>query len=156
MWTLYTPCVSVAISGDFCHKTAGKCTKFTCLAFELFAMNATPARRVTPPLDVYMVNCHPGWQGYPTYHVNVIKIKGEIIWKGGLPHLGRLPQLPGVPHLHVNRPYLPIVILLTVCHTILMMLVRRICYWINLNNPLNDTFLYSHHFFCLIDIELIM
>ena len=49
-----------AICGDFCHKTAGKCTKFTCLAFELFAMNATPARRVTPPLDVYMVNCHPG------------------------------------------------------------------------------------------------
>ena len=35
-----------------------------------------------------------------------------------------------------------------------MMLVRRICYWINLNNPLNDTFLYSHHFFCLIDIVL--
>ena len=104
MWTLYTPCVSVAISGDFCHNTAGKCTKFTCLAFELFAMNATPARRVTSPLDVYMVNCHPGWQGYPTYHVNVIKIKGEIIWKGGLPHLGRLPQLPGVPHLHVNSP----------------------------------------------------
>ena len=23
-------------------------------------------RRVTPPWDVYMANCHPGWQGYPT------------------------------------------------------------------------------------------
>ena len=24
--------------------------------------------------------------------------------RGGLHHLGRLPHLPGVPHLHVNRP----------------------------------------------------
>ena len=51
-------------------------------------MIATPARQVTPACDVYMANCHPGWQGYPiqqtgqpvwaghpTYHVNVIKIK---------------------------------------------------------------------------------
>ena len=49
---------------------------------------ATPARRVTPPWHVYKTNCHPGWQGYPTwqigqpamaghptYHVNMIKIK---------------------------------------------------------------------------------
>ena len=36
--------------------------------------------------------------GQSTYHVNVIKLKREIIWTGGLPHL------PGVPHLHVNRP----------------------------------------------------
>ena len=28
MWTFYTPCVSVAVSGDFCHETARKCTKF--------------------------------------------------------------------------------------------------------------------------------
>ena len=34
--------------------------------------------------------------GDPTYHVNVIKlICGQA---AGLPHL------PGVPHLHVNRP----------------------------------------------------
>ena len=65
------------------------------------------ARLVTPPWDVYMTNCHPGWQGYPTwqtgqptlagyptYHVNVVKIKWEIIWKGRLPHLGRLPHPP--------------------------------------------------------------
>ena len=91
--------------------------KIYVLAFELFAMNATPARRVTPPWDVYMANCHPGWQGYPTwqtrqpalaghptYHVNVIKIKWEIIWKGGLPHLGGSPHLLGVPHFHVNWP----------------------------------------------------
>ena len=36
--------------------------------------------------------------GHPTYHVNVIKLKSEIIWTGGLPHLS------GVPHLSVNRP----------------------------------------------------
>ena len=36
--------------------------------------------------------------GHPTYHVNAIKLNWEIVWTGGLPHL------PGVPHLHVNRP----------------------------------------------------
>ena len=44
-----------------------KVLKHTCLAFELFAMNATPGRRVTPPWHVYMANCHPGWQGCPTW-----------------------------------------------------------------------------------------
>ena len=43
-------------------------------------------------------------EGHPTYHVNMIKIKWEIIWTGGLPHLSGLPHLPGVPHLHVNTP----------------------------------------------------
>ena len=54
--------------------------------------------------------------GHPTYHVNVIKLKWEIIWKGELPHLSGLPHLPLVtfltfltflhlPHLHVNRPF---------------------------------------------------
>ena len=42
--------------------------------------------------------------GHPTYHVNVIKLKWEIIWKGGLPHLSGLPHLHEVPHLHVNGP----------------------------------------------------
>ena len=32
--------------------------------------------------------------GHPTYHVNVIKLKWEIIWKGELPHLSGLPHLP--------------------------------------------------------------
>ena len=32
--------------------------------------------------------------GQPTYHVNVIKLKWEIIWKGELPHLSGLPHLP--------------------------------------------------------------
>ena len=69
----------------------GNLQSFKCYAFELFAMNATPARRIRPPWDVYMANCHPGWPGYPTwqtwqtgqpakaghptYHVNVMKIK---------------------------------------------------------------------------------
>ena len=54
---------------------------------------------------------YPVWQtglpalaGHPTYHVNVIKLKLEIIWTEGLPHLSGLPHLPGVPHLRVNRP----------------------------------------------------
>ena len=42
--------------------------------------------------------------GHPTYHVNVIKLKKEIIWTGGLPHLSGLRHLSEVPHLHVNRP----------------------------------------------------
>ena len=79
--------------------------------------NSTPARRVTPPWNVYMAKFDPGWEGYPvwqtglpaladhsTYHVNVIKLNWEIIWTGGLPHLSALPNPPGVPHLHVNRP----------------------------------------------------
>ena len=44
-----------------------KVLKHTCFAFELFSMNVTPARRVTPPWHVYIANCHPGWQCYPTW-----------------------------------------------------------------------------------------
>ena len=64
-----------------------------------------------------MAKFDPGWKGYsvwetglptlaghPTYHINVIKLKWEITWSGGLPHLSGLPHLPGIPHLHVNRP----------------------------------------------------
>ena len=36
--------------------------------------------------------------GHPTYYVNMIKLKREIIWTSGLPHLSEVPQLP------VNRP----------------------------------------------------
>ena len=84
---------------------------------ELSTANPTPEGRVTPPWTVYMAKFDPGWEGYPvwqtgqpalaghlTYHVNVTKLKWEIIWTGGLPHLSGLPHLPGVPHLHVNRP----------------------------------------------------
>ena len=38
-----------------------------------------------------------------TYHVNVIKLKWEIIWTGWLPYVSKLPNLPGVRHFHVNR-----------------------------------------------------
>ena len=41
------------------------------------------------------VSCHV--VGHPTYQVNVIKLKREILWTGGLPHL------PGLPHPYVNR-----------------------------------------------------
>jgi len=41
--------------------------------------------------------------GHPTYHVNVIKIKWEIIWTSGLPHLSGLLHGTGVPYLYVNR-----------------------------------------------------
>ena len=83
---------------------------------EFSIANPTSARWVTPPWNVYMAKFDPGWEGYPvrqtklpalaghpTYHVNVIKLKWEIIWTGGLPHLSELPQLP-IPHLHVHRP----------------------------------------------------
>ena len=36
--------------------------------------------------------------GYPTLHVTVITLKLEVIWTG------RLPHLPEVAHLHINRP----------------------------------------------------
>ena len=81
--------------------------------------NPTPARLVTPPWTFTWQNLtpaeregYPVWQtglpavaGHPTYHVNVIKLKWEIIWTGGLSHQSGLPHLPGVPHLHVNRPF---------------------------------------------------
>ena len=70
--------------------------------------------RFTPiytPWNVDMAKFDLSWEGYlvwqtglstlkgdPTDHVNVIKLKWEIIWTGGLPFL------PGVPLLHVNRP----------------------------------------------------
>ena len=77
--------------------------------------NPTPARRVTPPWNAFLMYDKtwprlrglPGlvWQtglpalaGQLTYHVNVIKLKWEIIWTGGLTHL------PVVPHLHVHKP----------------------------------------------------
>ena len=59
-----------------------------------FIPNPTPTRRVTPPWNVYMAKFDPGWEGYPTYRVNVIQVKWEIIWTGGLPHLSGLPFLP--------------------------------------------------------------
>ena len=39
-----------------------------------------------------------------TYHVNMVKLKLDIIWTGGLPHP------PGALHLHVNRPQIIIII----------------------------------------------
>ena len=61
MWTFYTPCVFVAVSGDFCHEMY-KVLKHKCFALEPFFMKATPARRVTPPWDVYMAKAR-SWSG---------------------------------------------------------------------------------------------
>ena len=83
--------------------------------FWAFCHESDPARRVTPPWDVYMANCHPGWQsyppwgtgqpakaGHPTNHVNLIKIKQEIMWTCRLIHLHGLPHLHGVSHLDMK------------------------------------------------------
>ena len=62
--------------------------------------NLTPAERVTR-------SGRPGnlpQADQTTYHVNVIKLKWEIIWKGGLLHLSGITHQPGVPRLQVNRP----------------------------------------------------
>ena len=69
-------------------------------AISVSRIPANPARRVTPTWNVYRAKFDPGWEGYPewqtglpalaghpTYHVHEIKLKGEIIWTGGLPHL---------------------------------------------------------------------
>ena len=42
--------------------------------------------------------------GHPTYHVNAIKLKREIIWTDGLLHQSGFPHLLGDPHTHVKRP----------------------------------------------------
>ena len=45
-----------------------------------------------------------GGSTHLSHDVHMFKLKWEIIWTGGLPHLSQLPHLPGVPHLLVNRP----------------------------------------------------
>ena len=67
-------------------------------------------KRPTPPWGICSFS-REKWQmpgGMSTlgidWAINVIILKWEIIWTGGLPHLSGLPHLPGVPHLHVNRP----------------------------------------------------
>ena len=46
-----------------------------------------------------------------TYHVNMVKLKLDIVWTGGLPNLSGLPHPPGALHLHVNRPQIIIIII---------------------------------------------
>ena len=125
--------------------------------------NPTPARRVTPPWNVYMAKFDPGsegypvWQtglpalaGHPTYHVNVIKLKTEIIWTGGLPPLSGLPHLPGVPNLHINRPlfsqFRPRHILQAIA-CCLFINYACICTWMHVNKTTfeRNSSLGSHH-----------
>ena len=54
-----------------------------------FRAKETKKKKKTPDLRLVA--------GYPTCQVNVIKLKREILWTGGLPHL------PGLPHPYVNR-----------------------------------------------------
>ena len=44
------------------------------------------------------------WQTTPVERVTQSGRPGYPIWTVGLPHLSRLPYLPGIPHLFVNRP----------------------------------------------------
>jgi len=75
-------------------------------------MNLAPGSRGTPPQaftwkKVLPVRGSPPPRltgqsasvGYPTSHVNTVKEKGEVIWKGSGPHLAVVPHLPGVPPL---------------------------------------------------------
>ena len=48
-------------------------------------------------------------------------------------------------YINPLTPKISLVILLTVCHTVLVMLILRIWYCQSTNNPLIDIFLYSHH-----------
>ena len=57
----------------------------------------TPADRVT--LAARQTGL-PAKASHPAYHVNMIKMKKEIVCRGWLPRLGGLPHLPEVPHLH--------------------------------------------------------
>ena len=70
------------------------------------------ANSTTPPWNIYIPKFDPGWEDHPVWQTgqppggsshmwckrDQIAI-WEITWKGGL------PQLLGVLHFHVNRPY---------------------------------------------------
>ena len=68
--------------------------------FETFTWQNLPRLRRLPSLAGKLSTL----AGHPTCLVNVIQLKLEIIWTGGLPHRNGLPHLPGVLHLHVNKP----------------------------------------------------
>ena len=53
--------------------------------------------------------------------------KLPIIWRGGLPPLKGLPHLPGVPRLHVNRPF--VVDLLMLWLTLNLVMVYGTVQW---------------------------
>ena len=55
-------------------------------------MEVEDPRQVRPPAE-----------GSPHLSCKRDQINIKFIWAGGLPHLSGLFNLPGVPHLHVNR-----------------------------------------------------
>ena len=83
-------CLSIAASGDFCHETARKCTKFQNIHVSLlsFLPWTRPQLSGLPHLDTFtwqivtqltelpcLADRVTRLRGSPTYHVNVIKIK---------------------------------------------------------------------------------
>ena len=72
----------------------------------------------------------------------------EFILFSGQSQSSQFQNTSANSHLHHSIPIptnIWLVILLTVCYTNLVMLVWRICYWINTNNPFIGVFLFSHY-----------
>ena len=44
---------------------------------EVSIVNPTPARRVTPPWNVYMVKFDPGWEGFPVMQTGLPALVGH-------------------------------------------------------------------------------
>ena len=89
--------VELALKEVLCTRLSSKGYKVWCDGYTVLVSpnyGETAFRRTGLPTSV----------GHQTHHVNVIELKWEIIWTGGLPYLSGLPHLPEVPHLHVNRP----------------------------------------------------
>ena len=86
MWTVYTPCMSVAVSGDFCHETAGKCAKFDNIHVSLLSFLLWTQSRLG---------------GLPT----LTRLHGKLSPRlTGLPCLAdRATRLGGSPHLSCKR-----------------------------------------------------
>ena len=57
--------------------------------------------------------------------------------------------------INLANPNISLVILLTVCDSILRVLFGRIRYWRDINNPLIDIFLYFHHLFAWYCIDVV-
>ena len=73
MWIFYTPCVSVAVSGDFCDETARKCTKFQNIHVSLLSF--LPWTR--PRLG--------GLNHFDTFTWQIVTPQGLFTWRWGTP-----------------------------------------------------------------------
>ena len=72
--------------------------------------NPTPARWVTPPWNIYSGKICPRLRGLPGLADRATRLSGSPHLSGKRDqikmreYISRLPHLPGVTHLHVNRP----------------------------------------------------